>query len=188
MDEPFGAVDPIVRAQLQQRVPAAPERAAQDDRVRHPRHRRGRPARRPDRRAQRRRVDRAVRPPRRDAGPPGQRLRRRLPRQRPRPEAAVAAARRSEVGAWHPVEVQRLAAPHRRRRPPDRLGQRPRAAADPRHDRHRTDRPAGTSSTRRCRRPRGAPCGSTTTARVVGVVRYETIGKLLAERLQGAAP
>ena len=48
MDEPFSAVDPIVRAAAG-RVPAAAGRAAQDHRVRHPRHRRGDQGRRPGR-------------------------------------------------------------------------------------------------------------------------------------------
>ena len=47
MDEPFGAVDPIVRADLQQETAAPAARARQDRRVRHARHRRGVPARRP---------------------------------------------------------------------------------------------------------------------------------------------
>ena len=47
MDEPFGAVDPIVRDRLQDEFLRLQQRAAQDDRVRDPRHRRGHPARRP---------------------------------------------------------------------------------------------------------------------------------------------
>ena len=49
MDEPFGAVDPIVRDELQHELHPPAARARQDDRVRHPRHRRGVPARRPGR-------------------------------------------------------------------------------------------------------------------------------------------
>ena len=49
MDEPFGAVDPIVRAELQQELLRAAGRARQDHRVRDARHRRGVPARRPGR-------------------------------------------------------------------------------------------------------------------------------------------
>ena len=41
MDEPFGAVDPIVRAQLQREFAAPAARPRQDGRVRHPRRRRG---------------------------------------------------------------------------------------------------------------------------------------------------
>ena len=41
MDEPFSAVDPIVRDGLQKEFSPPPGRAGQDDRVRHPRHRRG---------------------------------------------------------------------------------------------------------------------------------------------------
>ena len=63
MDEPFGAVDPIARHRLQDEFLRLQRRAAQDDRVRHARHRRGRAARRPHRGAQRRRPPRAVRHP-----------------------------------------------------------------------------------------------------------------------------
>ena len=45
MDEPFGAVDPIVRLRLQEELLEPPTPAAQDDRVRDARHRRGDPAR-----------------------------------------------------------------------------------------------------------------------------------------------
>ena len=45
MDEPFGAVDPIARGPAAGRVPAAPGGAAQDRRLRHPRHRGGGAAR-----------------------------------------------------------------------------------------------------------------------------------------------
>ena len=55
-----------------------PARAAQDDRLRHPRHRRGDQARRPDPDPAGGRPGRAVRRPRGDPGQPGQRLRRRL--------------------------------------------------------------------------------------------------------------
>ena len=66
------------------RTAAAPEGAEQDDRLRHARHRRGRPARRPHRRLPHRRPPRPVREPRRTAGPPGGRLRRGLPGRRAR--------------------------------------------------------------------------------------------------------
>ncbi len=39
MDEPFSAVDPVVREDSANRNPASAKRIAQDDRVRHPRHR-----------------------------------------------------------------------------------------------------------------------------------------------------
>jgi osmoprotectant transport system ATP-binding protein len=45
MDEPFSAVDPVVREELQT-DPAAAKRTAEDDRLRHARHRRGAEARR----------------------------------------------------------------------------------------------------------------------------------------------
>ena len=55
MDEPFGAIDPINRERLQNEFLRLQERAPQDDRLRHPRHRRGdqdgRPHRGPARRA-----------------------------------------------------------------------------------------------------------------------------------------
>ena len=41
MDEPFGAVDPLVRADLQDETAPHPAHAGQDHRVRHPRRRRG---------------------------------------------------------------------------------------------------------------------------------------------------
>ena len=49
MDEPYSAVDPIVRARLQDELLDLQRRRAQDDRARHPRHRRGDQARRPRR-------------------------------------------------------------------------------------------------------------------------------------------
>ena len=54
-------------------VPAAAGDGAQDDRLRHPRHRGGRADRRPDRGDERGRARGAVRHPRRAAGPAGQR-------------------------------------------------------------------------------------------------------------------
>ena len=61
MDEPFGAVDPIVRARLQDEFLRLQRRARQDRRLRHPRHRRGGPAGRPRRGLRDRRPARAVR-------------------------------------------------------------------------------------------------------------------------------
>ena len=61
MDEPFSAVDPIVRARLQEEFLRLQAERAQDDRAGHPRHRRGGPARRPDRGAVRGRPAAAVR-------------------------------------------------------------------------------------------------------------------------------
>ena len=99
MDEPFGAVDPIVRARLQDELLALQPSVQQDDRARHPRHRRGHQARRPGRHPQRGRRAGAVRPARGAAAGPGQRLRRRVPRpgagaQAPRPAA------RSATPSW----------------------------------------------------------------------------------------
>ena len=85
------------------RAAAAAERAGQDDRVRHPRLRRGREARRQDRRAGRPVDDPAVRHPGRDPGQPGQRHRRRLRRRGRLAQAA------------HPAAGARRRARHRRR-------------------------------------------------------------------------
>ena len=90
MDEPFGAVDPLVRTRLQRELLRAAGRAAQDDRLRHPRHRRGNPPRGPHRHPERRRRPRAVRHARGDPRHPRQRLRGGLPRQRARPQATRA--------------------------------------------------------------------------------------------------
>ena len=61
MDEPFGAIDPINRARLQDEFLRAAAAGAQDGRVRHPRHRRGDQDGRPDRDPARGRRARAVR-------------------------------------------------------------------------------------------------------------------------------
>ena len=53
MDEPFGALDPVTRRQLQRRVPPHPVAAAQDRAAGHARHGRGDGARRPHRRDRR---------------------------------------------------------------------------------------------------------------------------------------
>ena len=75
---------------------AHPGGGPQDDHLRHPRHRRGDPHRRPDRDPARGRRARAVRHARGAARPPRRRVRRALRRRRPRPEAALAdAARRA---------------------------------------------------------------------------------------------
>ena len=84
MDEPFSAVDPIVREQLQDEFLRLQQRAGQDHPVRHPRHRRGDQARRPGRRPAGRWHPGPARRPLLPAGPPDRRLRRRLRRTRPR--------------------------------------------------------------------------------------------------------
>ena len=70
-------------------VPPAAARGAQDRAVRHPRHRRGGPAGRPDRGVLRGRPPRAVRRARQAPRVAGHRLRRELRRRRPRPQAAL---------------------------------------------------------------------------------------------------
>ena len=80
MDEPFGAVDPVVRLRLQDEFLRLQRRARRDGRVRHPRHRRGGPARRPGGGVRRRRPAGAVRHPGPAARPAGRRLRRGLRR------------------------------------------------------------------------------------------------------------
>ena len=69
MDEPFGAVDPVVRGAAAGRVPPAPARARQDRRARDPRHRRGGPDGRPGGGLRGGRPARAVRHPGRAARP-----------------------------------------------------------------------------------------------------------------------
>ncbi len=74
MDEPFGAVDPVVRGSAAGPVPRHPGDAGQDRRPRHPRHRGGGPARRPGRGLRAGRPAGAVRHP----GPGARRARRRV--------------------------------------------------------------------------------------------------------------
>ena len=50
MDEPFGALDPIIRAKAQDDLLAIQKQLRHDHRPRHPRHGRGHPSRRQDRR------------------------------------------------------------------------------------------------------------------------------------------
>ena len=92
MDEPYSAVDPIVRARLQDELLDAAAPGPQDDRARHPRHRRGHQAGRPHRHPQRGRRARAGRSARGAAAGAGQRLRGRLPGRRPGHQAPVADA------------------------------------------------------------------------------------------------
>ncbi len=61
MDEPFGAIDPINRERLQNEFLRLQHEIAQDDRLRHPRHRRSDQDGRPDRDPARGRGPRAVR-------------------------------------------------------------------------------------------------------------------------------
>ena len=91
MDEPFSAVDPIVRERAAGRAPPAAGRAGQDHRLRHPRHRRGGQARRPGRGAARSAAGwPSSTAPAELLAAPGRRLRRRLRRPRPRlPGAGV---------------------------------------------------------------------------------------------------
>ena len=69
MDEPFGAIDPINRARLQDEFLALQAKVQQDGRVRHARHRRGDQDGRPDRDPARGRRARAVRHAARDPDP-----------------------------------------------------------------------------------------------------------------------
>ena len=80
MDEPFGAVDPVVRVRLQDEFLRLQSRAREDRRDGHPRHRRGGPDGRPGRGVRDRRPARAVRHPGRAPRPPGRRVRRGLRR------------------------------------------------------------------------------------------------------------
>ena len=117
MDEPFGALDPITRDRLQARVPAPARRGAQDGHLRHPRHRRGDQARRPDRDPARGRRTRPVRHARPDPRPPGRRLRRAVRRRRPRAQAARAAPPRRDRARARRRRAAGRAARARRRRP-----------------------------------------------------------------------
>ena len=77
MDEPFSAVDPVVRDELQAEILRLQSELRKTDRLRHPRHRRGHQARRQGRGVRPRRRAAAVRRARAAAVQPGQRLRRR---------------------------------------------------------------------------------------------------------------
>ncbi|CAA9323817.1 MAG: ABC transporter, ATP-binding protein (cluster 13, osmolytes), partial [uncultured Frankineae bacterium] len=140
------------------RVPAGAGAGAQDDPVRHPRHRRGGPARRPDRRLPPGRGARAVRRPR--DGPRRARhpVRGRLRRGGPRAAAARGHRHRHRRARQAPGRRRRRLAgrgPHHpgRRRGPLRAGARRRHAAA----RLRRRRPAGRRGQRR--RPGPAPAG-----------------------------
>ena len=93
MDEPFGAIDPINRERLQNQFLRLQSRDPQDDRVRHPRHRRGDQDGRPRGGAAEGRGARPVRDAGRAADEPGRRVRRGLRGRRPRAQAAGAPAR-----------------------------------------------------------------------------------------------
>ena len=88
MDEPFSAVDPVVRAGLQDELLRLQGETRQDDRVRDPRHRRGAEARRPGRGVPHRRRARAVRQARGAARAP-----RRTTSSRPSSDATAATGR-----------------------------------------------------------------------------------------------
>ena len=119
MDEPFSAVDPVVREQLQNEFLRLQAELGKTIVVRHPRHRRGDQARRPGRGHAGRRQARPVRRAGRAAVPSGRRLRRRLRRPRPRlPRAGLrrggrAAARRPRTpcALGEPVRARRATAP-----------------------------------------------------------------------------
>ena len=166
MDEPFGAVDPIVRAQLQQEflqlqrelhktivfvTHDIDEAILLGDRIAVLS--RGRP-------------HRAAGGAGRAAGPPGQRVRGRLPRSRPRPQAPVAACRRPRVcrstRSTH-VDGWRLVTDDDQRPVGWANGHAGGAGAGHAAS-ARATRPAA-CSTPRCRHRPGAPCASTTTAR-----------------------
>ena len=123
MDEPFAAVDPVVRGPPAGRVPPAPGRARQDRRTGHPRHRRGREDGRQGRGARGGRSARAVRDAGRAARPPGRRLRRRLRGL----DGRATAADRHQAGPGAPRAAGRRR--HRRPRRRHRPGLHPRARA-----------------------------------------------------------
>ena len=81
-DEPFSALDPLIRRDMQDEVVAAPARGEEDDDLHHPRPRRGAEARRPHRDHEGRKL-RAGGHARGGRRPPGRRLRRRLHEGRP---------------------------------------------------------------------------------------------------------
>ena len=98
MDEPFGAIDPINRERLQNEFLRLQREIAQDDRLRHPRHRRGDQDGRPHRDPARRRPLAQYAHARRAAHAPGRRLRRGLRRRRPGAEAPEPHARAGDDG------------------------------------------------------------------------------------------
>ena len=102
MDEPFGAIDPINRDRLQNEFLRLQAEIKQDDRLRHPRHRRGDQDGRPDRDPAGRRQARPVRAARRAAAAPRERVRGGLRRRRPRAQAALA-----DAGLRHPARGAR---------------------------------------------------------------------------------
>ena len=115
MDEPFGAIDPINRARLQDEFLKIQRQLQEDGRVRHPRHRRGDQDRRSHRAA-------ARRPPRpaRDAGgdarAAGGRVRRGFRRRGPSAEAAVAHHLRGARAPGHVDDAPEVAARYERAR------------------------------------------------------------------------
>ena len=77
LDEPFSALDPLIRREMQDEFLRLQDTLQQDHRLHHPRFRRGDPARRPHRHHEGR-ADRADRHAGGSGHPPGDRLRRRV--------------------------------------------------------------------------------------------------------------
>ena len=104
MDEPFSAVDPIVRYRAAARNTAAASRIAQDHRVRHARCRRGDPARRPRCGVRSGWFAAAVRRARAAAVASGQRFRGQDDRRRSWLPVAAVPGRDTPSGARHPPD------------------------------------------------------------------------------------
>ena len=103
MDEPFSAVDPVVRDELQAEMLRLQSELHKTDRLRHPRYRRGHQARRQGRGVRTGRRAAAVRRAGAAVVQPGQRLRRRIHRRRPRLPRAAVLPRNGPSAARHPA-------------------------------------------------------------------------------------